>query len=82
MITAKSELYTAKVLPKDKKLEEKIDKAINDGIAWLTHYFTVQANIDAKKNGHGWDYYYLYGLERVGVLAQIEFFGKIPWYVT
>ena len=81
LITAKSELYTAKVLPKNKKLEEKIDKAINDGIAWLTHNFTVEGNIDDKKNGHGWNYYYLYGLERVGVLAQIEFFGKNPWYV-
>lgn len=81
LITAKSELYTAKILPKNKKLEEKIDKSINDGIAWLTHYFTVEGNIDKQKRGFGWDYYYLYGLERVGVLAQLEFFGKHPWYI-
>jgi hypothetical protein len=28
----------------------------------------------------GWQYYYLYGLERFGAFAKLEHFGKYPWY--
>ncbi len=81
LITAKSELYNLKVLPKNKKLEERIDKSINDGICWLGHHFSVKMNPDDKDKAKSWHYYYLYGLERAGILAQTEFFGQHAWYV-
>jgi hypothetical protein len=82
LITAKSELYEAKILPRNKTLEQQIDKSINDGLAWLDHYFTMQMNRSTEPNtNYGWHYYYLYGVERVGILAAVEHFGKNPWYI-
>lgn len=82
LITAKSALYEAKVLPANKDLESKIDRAINDGLAWLTNFYSIEQNPSSNKGMNvGWHYYYLYGLERAGVLAQQEFFGKNAWYI-
>jgi hypothetical protein len=59
-----------------KQVQTKADQAIRDGCAWLAHNFTVTGN-----PGHGaWHYYYLYGLERSGVLALVREFGKHNWY--
>ncbi|MGE3854886.1 MAG: hypothetical protein AB7K09_24350 [Planctomycetota bacterium] len=78
---ARSELYEAKLLDRDKEFSDKLDKSISDGMAWLGHYFTVTTNPVAGNNSrYGWHYYYLYGLERAGVLCQTEFFGSHPWY--
>lgn len=54
----------------------KRDRAAIDGAAWLAANFTVTTN--PKKNGH--HYYYLYGLERAGMLFDTETFGKNNWY--
>jgi len=60
-----------------KPMQKKVDQAIRDGCAWLAHNFTVTSN-----PGHGsWHYYYLYGLERAGVLSICRLFGKHNWYV-
>jgi hypothetical protein len=53
-----------------------IDKAVINGLSWLASNFTVEHNPKQKEN----HYYYLYGLERVGVLAQSEFIGRNEWY--
>jgi hypothetical protein len=56
----------------------EITKAVNDGLAWLTHNFTVETN-----PGHGegsWLYYYLYGLERACVLSGVRNIGQHDWY--
>jgi hypothetical protein len=45
-------------------------------LGWLDHYFTVAAN--PLSGGH--HYYYLYGLERVGSLLQLERIGEHEWY--
>jgi hypothetical protein len=55
-----------------------ITRAVNDGLAWLTHHFEVE-----KNPGHpqgSWLYYYLYGLERAAVLAGERSLGKHDWY--
>ncbi|MHC5038584.1 MAG: prenyltransferase/squalene oxidase repeat-containing protein [Planctomycetota bacterium] len=55
-----------------------IKKAVNDGLAWMTHHFTVSTN-----PGHPqgmWVYYYLYGMERAAVLAGVRNLGKHDWY--
>lgn len=55
-----------------------IDRAIEAGVNWLAHNFTVD-----KNPGKGdWHYYYLYGLERVGALTRIEQMGEHWWYLA
>ncbi|MCX7704582.1 MAG: hypothetical protein N2234_10915, partial [Planctomycetota bacterium] len=56
---------------------EAINQSIRDGCAWLAHNFTISAN--PGKTGM-WHYYYLYGLERAGVLSLCQYFGKKDWY--
>ncbi len=52
------------------------NKPIAAGIGWLTRNFTVRSN-----PGHrGWHLYYLYGLERVGMLTGFSRFGRHDWY--
>jgi hypothetical protein len=53
------------------------ERAINDGLAWLNVNFTVTEN---PPGGRGWHYYYLFGLERAGVLADTRFLGDHDWY--
>ncbi len=48
------------------------------GLQWLAEQFTVEKN----PKGHSDHYYYLYGLERVGVLGGTEFIGEHEWYPT
>jgi hypothetical protein len=54
-------------------------KGIRDAMAWL------QENFDVTKNpgqvGGGWHFYYLYGLERAGILARSRFIGTKDWYL-
>ena len=44
-------------------------------------------NWEVKKNpgtkeGFVWLYYYLYAVERTGILSDLDTFGKIDWYKT
>jgi len=77
--------------PEWKRLKNKVEQAIRDGAAWLAHHFTVGSNPVGKlypggKNGKTpsrpplHHFYYLYGLERVGILGLIPRFGKHDWY--
>jgi len=54
----------------------KMERSIRDGLAWLTKNFTVRGNPGRA----GWHYYYLFGLERAGVLADQVFLGDHDWY--
>ncbi|MGB0951981.1 MAG: hypothetical protein ACPG31_02035 [Planctomycetota bacterium] len=59
----------------DTTLKKKVDQGIASGIAWLGHNWGL---------GNGtpevWNFYYLYGLERAGGLADTEMFGDHAWY--
>ncbi len=51
--------------------------AIRDALAWM------QANFDVTRNpgmGFSHHFYYLYGLERMGILAHTRFVGRFDWY--
>ena len=51
--------------------------AIRDAMAWQQTHFDVTQNPGAGPAAH---YYYLYGLERMGILAHTRFIGKTDWY--
>ncbi len=54
----------------------KENVAVAKGINWLAGNFTVQTN----PGKGGWLYYYLYGLERVGILTGLRYLGDHDWY--
>jgi hypothetical protein len=58
---------------------DRTRKGLRDAMAWL------QENFDVTKNpGHpqgGWHFYWLYGLERAGILARARFLGTKDWYL-
>jgi hypothetical protein len=54
----------------------KQDADVVGGIEWLAANFSVEKN----PGGGGWHLYYLYGLERVGMLFGTETIGKREWY--
>ncbi|MHC4605617.1 MAG: prenyltransferase/squalene oxidase repeat-containing protein [Planctomycetota bacterium] len=74
LLVVKSGLKNA--LPK--KEQEIVEQAIYDGFAWLYSHWTVAENPDAEYNRRY--YYYLWGLERVGVLGMYEKVGIHWWY--
>lgn len=61
---------------KYKKVQKEVDQAIRDGCAWLAKHFTVSSNPDIN----AYHYYFLYGLERAGVLSLVHKFGSRDWY--
>jgi hypothetical protein len=58
------------------ELVDRIDQAILDGFASLDDMFTVWTH----PRYDGWYAYYLYGLERAGMLTSTERFGRHDWY--
>jgi hypothetical protein len=80
-IGVSSLIIAAECLAGNPKLGNKlpaVQKAVNDGLAWIAHKFTVETN--PGHPGGQWLYYYLYGLERAGVLAGVKNFGTHDWY--
>ncbi|MHC5020017.1 MAG: hypothetical protein ACYTGX_07890 [Planctomycetota bacterium] len=68
----------ARKFVRDRKNRQARDTSINDGFAWMAHHFTVDEN--PYHPGGGWHYYYLYGMERAGVLTSTVNIGKYDWY--
>ncbi|MBI2921007.1 MAG: hypothetical protein HYY18_07980 [Planctomycetes bacterium] len=75
LIIIKSQMKGNALFNKD--LVARIEKGIFDGLAWIDANWTV----DHNPGGHRSHYYYLYGLERVGILGNIELIGANAWYV-
>jgi hypothetical protein len=63
--------------PETRKLRALARQSLRDGVAWLGANFSVREN---PGMGAAWHYYYLYGLERAGVLARVVFMGEHRWY--
>jgi len=59
-----------------KKRGKACNQSIRDGCAWLAHHFTVTSNAECSE----WHMYFLYGLERAGVLAIVVNLGEHNWY--
>jgi hypothetical protein len=55
----------------------KRDGDLRKGVDWIAKNFTVAENPQMTRSHH---YYYLYGLERAGMLAEVVKFGNHDWY--
>jgi len=60
-------------------LKEKTRSAIRDALAWLEEYYEIAENPFGE--GSRWWYYYLYNLERAGVLLDQRYLGTRDWYL-
>jgi len=64
-----------------RETDARAEKGIRDGLAWLGLNFAVRGNPGPPgPPGPSNHYYYLYGLERAGVLAAVAFVGRHDWY--
>ena len=68
-------LRTRKFKAADRK---KLATCIRDGLAWLQENFAVDANPGQENGRH--QHYYLYGLERMGMLLGKRWIGTHDWY--
>jgi hypothetical protein len=76
LIICKSELVRQPEF--SKTLYQKTLDGINDGVCWLETHYTIKAN---PGGSGGWDYYYyLWGVERVGRMANLTHIGTNNWY--
>ena len=57
------------------QLLARIERGIGGGSAWLGRNWTL-----GDGSASVWDFYYVYGLERAGGLADTETFGEHEWY--
>jgi hypothetical protein len=60
----------------ERELKPQVDQALRDGAAWLAKNFSVAQNPCGQLH----HYYYMYGLERAGILGLIGRFGTHDWF--
>lgn len=63
----------------NRKLENRVKRAVQDGFSWLDLNFTVERN--PGRSAPPWHFYYLYGLERAAVYGRRVLIGKHDWYL-
>jgi hypothetical protein len=68
-------------------LVDRVNAGIQDGCAWLATNFDIKdnakwkdPNVEYKNTAPKIDGYYMYGIERAGILAGVDFFGEHDWY--
>lgn len=52
------------------------ERNLDGGLAWMASHFSVTRN----PGNDMWKFYYLYALERVGVILAQRYFGQRDWY--
>src|SRR5262245_46164624 len=75
LMICQSELWKSRKFEAKPRAETRT--AIRDALAWMQAHFDVSTNPMGPEE---WHYYYLYGLERMGILAHARFLGKSDWY--
>jgi hypothetical protein len=55
------------------------NEALAAGLAWVARNFSVAEN-PKSPNRAQWLHYYLYGMERVGMISGLRVFGSHDWY--
>jgi hypothetical protein len=58
----------------------KKDPTVQSGLAWMAKNFSVDKHPGPPNCNQSSHYYYLYALERMGILYGTEFVGRHPWY--
>jgi hypothetical protein len=79
LLIAESELAATKGL--DDALKKQIDLAKKQGLAWLQENYAIRGAPPAAGFWSLFYFYYLYSLERVGVLYGIRKLGGHDWYL-
>ena len=79
LIIAESELFALGEL--DETLRKRIDTAKKQGLAWVQENYTVRGCPPSAGFWSVFYFYYLYSLERVGVLYGIQRIGGHDWYL-
>jgi hypothetical protein len=58
-----------------------VQAPISRGLEWFDNYFLLTMKGDKRAPlGHSDMYYYLYGIERVGLASGYKYFGTADWY--
>lgn len=88
LIICQSELWSSRRFTPELRLKAR--RGIRDAMAWMQENFDVESNpvqdqapAAAAPRGRGrnsWHLYYLYGLERAGILGRFRFVGPRDWY--
>ena len=60
-------------------LKIRIGDSLNSAMAFFQTYYDITGNPNASSR-RSWYYYYLYGIERVGMLMGTEYIGEHEWY--
>jgi len=76
---ARHQLRLQKSRKLDAAMSRRIDNLILGGWAWLDRHWAMDRNPE-KSHGGAWYYYYLYSLERAGILAGVKRVGDRDWY--
>ncbi|MBS3734325.1 MAG: DUF4159 domain-containing protein [Phycisphaerae bacterium] len=70
------------------RVGKQVQASLQRGLDWLDRNYIDTSgdkptlNTSEKIRGHGDMYYYLYGIERVGVASGYKYFGTVDWYQT
>jgi hypothetical protein len=78
LMICQSMLWSSKRFSPDER--QRTREGVRDAMAWMQRNFDVTSNPGVGAARHGWHYYYLYGLERMGILGHLRFVGKADWY--
>ncbi len=92
LIICQSELWGSRRFTGELRLDTR--RAIRDAMAWMQANYDVASNpveradgaADGPPPGFGrrgdvWHLYYLYGLERAGILGRFRYLGPNDWYL-
>jgi len=65
-----------------KKSISRIDRSLARGLDWMDLNFRCDVNPKpySDPKNYRWTYYYLYGVERIGILSRRVEFGRSNWY--
>lgn len=78
LVIAQSELLFQKEMDDDVK--KRVDSAVKSGLAWLQHHYSVRGCPPSAGFWSVFYMYYLYSIERVGVLLGVKEIGGHDWY--
>jgi hypothetical protein len=77
LVICQDELWASRRFTAEQRSRTR--KGVRDAMAWLQENFDVTRNPGQPEGG--WHFYYLYGLERAGILARTRFIGTKDWYL-